>query len=103
MPGEAGEDQNGCLDLGDAQRAQDLEARHIRQIEIEQDDVVVVELAEVDTLFAEICRVDVEALGLQHQLDRLRRGAIVFNQQNAHASPLFAASGSGRPAVRGGL
>jgi len=44
----------GGLHLGDAQRAQDLEARHVRQIQVEQDDVVIVQLAEVDTLFPEI-------------------------------------------------
>ena len=67
---------------------QDLVARHVGQVQVEQDDVVVVELAEIDAFFAEIRRVDVETLGFEHQLDRLRGGAIVFNQQNAHASPL---------------
>src|SRR5581483_9298932 len=87
--GEAGQDQDRRLDLGDAQRPQHLEARHVRQVQIEQDDVVVVQFSEVDTLFAEIRRVDVEALGLEHQFDRLRSGAIVLNQQDAHASPLL--------------
>ena len=86
--GEAGEDQDRRLHLGDAQRPQHLEAGHVRQIQIEQDDVVVVELAEIDAFFAEIGGVDVEALGLQHQLDRLSGGAVVLNQQYAHASPL---------------
>ncbi len=67
--GEAGEDQDRRLHLGDAQRAQHLEARHVGQVQVEQDDVVVVELAEIDALFAQIGRVDVEALGFEHQLD----------------------------------
>ena len=87
--GEAGEDQDRGLDLGDPQRAQNLEAGHVRQVQVEQDDVVVVELAEIDALFAEIGGVDVEALGFEHQLDRLRSGAVVLNQQDAHASPLL--------------
>ena len=73
------------MTLDDAQAAQNLEARHVGQIEVEEDDVVVVDLAEIDPFLAEIGRVDVEALRLEHQLDRLRRGAIVFDQQYAHA------------------
>jgi hypothetical protein len=86
--GKPGEDQDRGLDLGDPQAAQHLEARHVRQVQIEQDDVVIVELAEIDALFAQIGGVDVEALGLEHQLDRLSSGAVVLNQQYAHASPL---------------
>ena len=41
----------------------------------------------VDAFFAEFRRVDVHAPGLEHQLDRLCGGAIVFNQQYAHISP----------------
>ena len=78
--GEAGQDQDRSLDLGDPQRPQNLETGHVRQVQVEQDDVVVVEFAKVDTLFAEIRRVDVEALGLEHQLNRLRCGAIVLDQ-----------------------
>ena len=78
----------GRLHLGDPQRAQNLEAGHVGQVQVEQDDVVIVELAEIDALFAQIGGVDVEAFGLQHQLDGLSGGAVVLNQQNAHASPL---------------
>ena len=86
--GEAGEDQDRRLDLARRAAAQHLVAGHVRQVQVEKDDVVVVELAEIDAFFAEVGRVDVEALGLEHQLDGLRGRAIVFNQQNAHASPL---------------
>ena len=65
-----------------------LVAGHVGQVQIEQDDVVVVELAEIDAFFTEIGRVDVEALGFEHQLDALRGRAVIFNQQYAHASPL---------------
>src|SRR5208283_4457566 len=51
------------------------------------NDVVIVHLAEIDPFFTEIGGVDVEARGFEHQLDRLRSGAIVFDQQYAHASP----------------
>jgi hypothetical protein len=87
--GEAGEDQNGCLDLRDAQLLEHVVTGHVRQVQVEKDDVVVVELAEIDAFFAKVSRVNVEAFRFEHQLDRLRGGAIVFNQQNAHASPLY--------------
>jgi hypothetical protein len=85
---EPGEDQDGRLDLRDAQRAQHLEAGHIRQVQVQEDDVVVVEFAEVDALFAQIRGVHIEAFGLEHQLNGLSRRAIVLDQQYAHASPL---------------
>ena len=80
MPARPGEDQDRRLDLRDPQGAQNLEARHVGQVQVEQDDVVVVELAEVDALFAEIRRIDVEALGFEHQLDGLGGRAVVFNE-----------------------
>ncbi len=50
------------LNLAHAQGFQDLVAAHIRQIQVEKDDVVVVNLAEIDTFFAERDRlVDVKA------------------------------------------
>ena len=78
--GHAGEDQDRRLDLGHAQRPQHLVAGHVGQIEVEQDDVVVVELAEVDAFLAEVRHVDVEILRLEHQFDALRRRAVVLDQ-----------------------
>ena len=72
------------VDLGHAERLQHLIARHVGQVEIEKDDVVVVELAEIDAFFAQIGRVDIEAFGLEHQLDALGRCGIVLDQQNPH-------------------
>src|SRR5258706_10411862 len=63
-PGEAGEDENGRLHLGDAQRAQHLESRHVGKVQVEQDNVVIVELAKIAPLFAQVGGVDVEALRL---------------------------------------
>ncbi len=37
-------------------------AVHVGQVQVEQDDVVVVELAEIDAFFAQVCRVAVEAV-----------------------------------------
>src|SRR5580704_13409961 len=79
--------QNRRLDLRNPQTAKYFEAGHVRKIEIEQDNVVVVDLAEIDPFFPKVSRIDVEALGLEHQLDRLRCCAVVFDQQYAHANP----------------
>src|SRR5262249_24702725 len=86
--GKAGEDQNGRLHLGDALRPENLEARHIRQVQVEQDDVVIVPLAEIDTLLAEVGGIDLEGLRLEHQLNGLSGTAVVLNSQNAHADLL---------------
>src|SRR5690242_8157708 len=56
-----------------------------RHVQVEQDDVVVVKFAEIAPLFTQVGRIDVEALRLQHQLNRLSGGAVVLSQQNAHA------------------
>ena len=56
-PDQPREDQDRRLDLSDAERAQNLVARHVGQVQVEEDDVVVVELAEIDALFAEVRRI----------------------------------------------
>src|SRR5437879_13795925 len=80
-----GEDQNGRTHFGNTERPENLESRHIRQVHVEQDDVVVVDLAKIDPLFPQIGGVDVAALGFQHQLNGLSGSAVILNQQNAHA------------------
>ena len=94
MPARPDRIRIGVFDLRHPERAQNLETRHIGKVQVEKDDVVIVKLAEVDALLTEIGGVDVEALGLEHQFDRLRCGAVVLNQQNAHASPLFRRCGA---------
>jgi hypothetical protein len=59
------------------------------KVQVEKDDVVIVELAEVDALFAEIRRVNIEILGLEHQFDALRCRAVVFDEKYAHSYPLY--------------
>src|SRR5258708_575196 len=78
--GKAGKDQNRCLDFGYPQGSQHLKARHVGKVQIEEDDVVVVKFAEIDTLFPKVSRVNVEALALEHQLNRLRDRTIVLDQ-----------------------
>src|SRR5262249_22053277 len=86
--GQAGEDEDWGRYLGDAERLQDLVSGHVRQVKVEKDNVVVIELAEVDALLAQVRGVDVKPLGLEHQLDALRCCAVVLDQQNSHVLPL---------------
>ena len=89
MPARPERIRIGVCDLADAQRLEDLVAAHVGQVEVEKDDVVVVELAKIDAFLAEVGRVDVETFGLQHQLDALRRCAVVLDQKDPHVVPLF--------------
>jgi hypothetical protein len=79
--GEAGQNQDRCLDFCDAQGAQDLETRHVGQVEVEQDHIVGVTLGEVAALFSEVSRIDRESFALEHKLDGLRGRAIVLDEQ----------------------
>src|SRR6059058_4650046 len=64
---ETRKDEDGGLYSRYAQLAQHIETRHIRQVQVEQDDVVVVDLAEIDAFLAEIGRVEAEGFRLEHQ------------------------------------
>src|SRR5471030_173312 len=84
--GIARQDQHRRLHFGDAQGLEDLKAAHIGQLQVQNDDVVIVKLAQIDPFFAEIGGVDVKAFTAQHQLDASRHSAVVFNQEYAHVS-----------------
>ena len=79
--------QAGERDLADAQRAQNVHAGHIGKVQIEQDQVVIINLAQIDAFFTQIGGVDVEALGLEHEFDALRGRMIIFDKQDAHSCP----------------
>jgi hypothetical protein len=59
-PGHAGKDQDRRLDLGTAQRLAAPRNRHVGQVQVQEDDVVIIQLAEIDAFFAQIRGVDVE-------------------------------------------
>ncbi len=67
-----------------AEPAEHLVAVDVRQHQVEEDDVVVVELADLDAVLAELARVDHEAAGTQHQFDGPRGGGVVFDQKDTH-------------------
>ena len=85
--GRARQDHDRGVDLADAQLTQNLKAVHIGQVQIQHDHVVVIDLAEIDALFSEVRRVDVEPLGLEHEFDALRGRMIIFDKQDAHSCP----------------
>ena len=77
-------DQHRGLHFGDTELFQHVITMHIGQVEIEQDDIVIVQLAQIQAFFAQIGRIDIEAFGGQHQFDGPGRGRLVFDQQHAH-------------------
>jgi hypothetical protein len=72
----------------DAQLLQHVEPGHVGQVQVEQDDVVIIQLAQVQTFLAQVGRVTIKALVGEHQLDSLGRRRLVLDQQNAHLQPL---------------
>ena len=78
--------RTGVPDLRRAQLLEHVIAVHVRQVQVEKDDVVIVELAEIEALFAQIRRVDVETFGAEHQFDALGGRRLVLDQQHAHAN-----------------
>ncbi|MNY07295.1 hypothetical protein D3C86_1400940 [compost metagenome] len=83
----AREDHDRRIDLADAQLTQNLKAAHVGQVQVQQNEVVVIDLAQIDAFFTQVGRIDVKAFRLEHQFDALGGGVIVFNQQDAHSCP----------------
>ena len=82
--GIARQDQDRRLHLGDAQGLKNFEAAHVRQLKIQDNNVVVIKLTQIDPFFAEIGGVNVKAFAAEHQFDAARHGAVVFDQEYAH-------------------
>jgi hypothetical protein len=78
--------------LGGPQPPHDLEALHVRQPQIEHDDIKVVMLGEIDGVFASLGRLADDALTLESRIDQLCRDGIVFNNQSSHHPLLRARS-----------
>ena len=82
--GEARKDQDRRLHARRPQPAQHLVSVDIRQHQIKNDDVVIVQLADFQTVFAEIGRVANKVLPSQHHLDAFRGGGIILDEKHAH-------------------
>src|SRR5207237_382766 len=86
---EARQNQDRRPDPGGAQPAQDLIAVHVRQQQVEDNDVVIVQFADFEPVFPEIGGVANETFFAQPKLDVRGRCGIVLNQQNAHREILW--------------
>ena len=78
------EDQDRSAHPRRAQPAQHLVPVNIRQQQVKNDDVVIIKLADLQAVFAEIGGIADEVFLAQHQLDAGGRRGIVLNQQNTH-------------------
>jgi hypothetical protein len=62
---------------------------HVRQVQVEQNDIVIIQLAEVQAFLTQVGGIDVEAFGREHRIDRLGGRRLVLDQQYAHWAPLL--------------
>jgi hypothetical protein len=51
--GQAGQDQDRGVDLGDPQRLENVVTAHVGKVQVKHDNVVIIQLAEIDPLFAQ--------------------------------------------------
>src|SRR5262249_19117111 len=77
---EAGKDEDRRLDAGGAEGPENLVPVDVRQHEVENDNVVVIELADFEAVLAEVGRVTDEAFRSKHQLDALGRRRIILDE-----------------------
>ncbi len=57
---------------------------HVRQVQIEQYDIIIIELTKIEAFFPQIGRVNIEPLIIEHQFNGLGRCWFIFDQQYAH-------------------
>ncbi len=79
-PGQPREDEDRRVDARGAQPAQHLVAVDVRQHQVEDDDVVVVELADLEAVLAQIGGVAHVVFRTQHRFDAGGSGAVVLDQ-----------------------
>ena len=78
------QDQDWRFDPRQAQLAQHFVTRHIRQVQIQKDQIVIVQFGQIYAVFAQIGAVYVQIRMSQHHFDAARCCRIVFHQKNAH-------------------
>jgi hypothetical protein len=57
---------------------------HVGQVQVEQYDVIIIQLTQIEALFAQVGGVDIEPFGREHHLDGFDRGWLVLNQKHTH-------------------
>ena len=78
--GEAREDQHGRFDTRVAHAPQHLHPVDVGQLEIENDDVVIVELGDLKTVFAQVRRIDHHGRRFEQHFDAFCRGRLILDQ-----------------------
>ena len=76
---QAGQNQNRRIDFGCSQVFQNFIAVHVRQHQIKNDNVVVIELSDFQAVFAKVGGVHNHPFFFEHRLNTLRDGVIIFN------------------------
>jgi hypothetical protein len=76
---QSGQDEDGGLDAGGAQSAQHFVAIHVGQHQIQDDDVVVVKLADFEPILAHVRDVTDKALRPEHHLYALGGCGIILD------------------------
>ena len=83
----AGKNEDRCLDLVYAERAQNLVSADIGQAKIQQNNIVIVDLAEAHAFLSKVGLENVKSFGKQHQLNALSGCCIVFYKKHSHGIP----------------
>ena len=65
------QDQDWCFNPRKPELAQHLVTIHVRQIEIQKDQIVIIKFCQIDPFFTKRCRVDVQVGMGQHHIDAL--------------------------------
>ena len=58
---------------------------HVRQVQVQQDQVVIIKFRQIDPLLAQVSGIDVQVGMGQHQFDAARGSWIVFDKQYTHS------------------
>ena len=59
-------------------------ARHVGQIDVQQDQVVIIQLRKIDALFPHVRGINIQVRMGQHHFDAFGCGRIIFDQKDAH-------------------
>ena len=78
--GQAGQNQHRRFDFGRTQAFEHFVSVHVGQHQVENDDVIVIKLADFQSVFAQIRRIYDHSFFFQHGFNALRNRIVVFNQ-----------------------
>ncbi len=86
---QAGKQQDRGINTRGTQPSEDFIAIDVGQHDVENHDVVIIDFADLQTVFPKVGMVNDKTLGPEHQRNAVGCAQIVLNQQNTHiGSPL---------------